>query len=230
MDVRVGDFLPTPRHGKPVEINAYWYSALRILYELTQDTAYQELAAQVKASFQEKFWNEREQCLKDVLSGKKDEDQIRCNQIWALTMPFTMLPAEKEMLVIKKVREELYTTVGLRTLAKDDPDFHSVYIGPMEDRDRAYHQGTVWAFPLGAYYRACIRYAGKCADTSEKERIMAELAQGFGALEDWLREGCVAQIAEIYDGDTPTVSRGCFAQAWSVTELLRAVYDYEKAK
>ena len=230
MDVRVGDFLPTPRHGKPVEINAYWYSALRILYELTQDTAYQELATQVKASFQEKFWNEREQCLKDVLSGKKDEDQIRCNQIWALTMPFTMLPAEKEMLVIKKVREELYTTVGLRTLAKDDPDFHSVYIGPMEARDRAYHQGTVWAFPLGAYYRACIRYAGKCADTSEKERIMAELAQGFGALEDWLREGCVAQIAEIYDGDTPTVSRGCFAQAWSVTELLRAVYDYEKAK
>lgn len=230
MDVRVGDFLPTPRHGKPVEINAYWYSALRILYELTQDTAYQELAAQVKASFQEKFWNEREQCLKDVLSGKKDEDQIRCNQIWALTMPFTMLPAEKEMLVIKKVREELYTTVGLRTLAKDDPDFHSVYIGPMEERDRAYHQGTVWAFPLGAYYRASIRYAGKCADPSEKERTMAELAQGFEALEDWLREGCVAQIAEIYDGDTPTVSRGCFAQAWSVTELLRAVYDYEKAK
>ena len=84
MDVRVGDFLPTPRHGKPVEINAYWYSALRILYELTQDTAYQELAAQVKASFQEKFWNEKDQCLKDVLSGKKDEDQIRCNQIWAL--------------------------------------------------------------------------------------------------------------------------------------------------
>ncbi len=230
MDVRVGDFLPTPRHGKPVEINAYWYSALMIMYELTQEAAYRDLAAQVKASFQEKFWNESEQCLKDVLSGKSDEDQIRCNQIWALTMPFTMLPVEKEILVIKKVRDELYTTVGLRTLAKDDPDFHSIYIGPMEERDRAYHQGTVWAFPLGAYYRACIRYAGKCADTSGKERIMAELAQGFEALADWLREGCVGQIAEIYDGGTPTVSRGCFAQAWSVTELLRGVYDYEKAK
>ena len=230
MDVRVGDFLPTPRHGKPVEINAYWYSALVIMYELTQEAAYRDLAAQVKASFQEKFWNESEQCLKDVLSGKSDEDQIRCNQIWALTMPFTMLPVEKEILVIKKVRDELYTTVGLRTLAKDDPDFHSIYIGPMEERDRAYHQGTVWAFPLGAYYRACIRYAGKCADTSGKERIMAELAQGFEALADWLREGCVGQIAEIYDGGTPTVSRGCFAQAWSVTELLRGVYDYEKAK
>lgn len=230
MDVRVGDFLPTPRHGKPVEINAYWYSALIIMYELTKDRTYQELAAQVKTSFQEKFWNEKEQCLKDVLSGKADENQIRCNQIWALTMPFTMLPAEKEILVINKVRNELYTTVGLRTLAKDDPNFHSIYIGPMEERDRAYHQGTVWAFPLGAYYRACIKYANKCADSDEREHIRTELARGFEALADWLREGCVGQIAEIYDGDTPTVSRGCFAQAWSVTELLRAVHDYEKTK
>ncbi len=228
MDVRVGDFLPTPRHGKPVEINAYWYSALVIMYKLTQDTAYEELAEKVKDSFLEKFWNEREQCLKDVLSGEKDENQIRCNQIWALTMPFTMLPVEKEALVIRKVKESLYTTVGLRTLAKEDPDFHSVYIGPMEERDRAYHQGTVWAFPLGAYYRACIRYAAQCTDTAEKERIRAELTQGFEALTAWLREGCVSQIAEIYDGGTPTVSRGCFAQAWSVTELLRAVYDFEK--
>lgn len=228
MDVRVGDFLPTPRHGKPVEINAYWYSALMIMHELTQEPVYQELALKVRDSFRKKFWNENAQCLKDVLSGGKDEDQIRCNQIWALTMPFTMLSAQEERLVIRKVREELYTTIGLRTLAKDDPDFHSIYIGPMEQRDRAYHQGTVWAFPLGAYYRACMRYAEKSADITEKERIRAELAQGFAALSDWLREGCVAQIAEIYDGDTPSVSRGCFAQAWSVTELLRAVHDYEK--
>ncbi len=228
MDVRVGDFLPTPRHGKPVEINAYWYSALMVMYELTHDTAFQELALKVKESFLEKFWNEEEQCLKDVLSGGKDENQIRCNQIWALTMPFTMLPAEKEALVIRKVKDELYTTVGLRTLVKSDPDFHKIYIGPMEERDRAYHQGTVWAFPLGAYYRACIRYAGKCEDVSQKERMKNELASGLDALGAWLKEGCVSQIAEIYDGDTPTVSRGCYAQAWSVAELLRAVYDYEK--
>ncbi|MDE7323799.1 MAG: amylo-alpha-1,6-glucosidase [Lachnospiraceae bacterium] len=228
MDVRVGDFLPTPRHGKPVEINAYWYSALMVMYKLTQDRAYQELASKVKDSFQKKFWNESEQCLKDVLSGGKDENQIRCNQIWALTMPFTMLPVEKEALIIKKVKDELYTTVGLRTLAKDDSDFHSIYIGPMEERDRAYHQGTVWAFPLGGYYRACIRYAAKCGDAVQKERIKEELASGFDALEVWLKEGCASQIAEIYDGDTPTVSRGCYAQAWSVAELLRAVYDYEK--
>lgn len=228
MDVRVGDFLPTPRHGKPVEINAYWYSALMVMYELTQEAKYQELAAKVKASFIEKFWNEKEQCLKDVLSGGKDENQIRCNQIWALTMPFTMLPIEKEALILKKVKETLYTTVGLRTLVKNDPDFHPIYIGPMEERDRAYHQGTVWAFPLGAYYRACVRYAEKCEDKAKKERIKVELTEGFATLAVWLREGCVSQIAEIYDGDAPTVSRGCFAQAWSVTELLRAVYDYER--
>ena len=230
MDVRVGDFLPTPRHGKPVEINAYWYSALMVMHRLTQNAAYLQLAAKVKDSFQKKFWNEKDQCLKDVLSGGADENQIRCNQIWALTMPFTMLAVDKEALVIKKVRDELYTTVGLRTLAKEDPDFHSIYIGPMEERDRAYHQGTVWAFPLGAYYRACIRYAQKCGDNAEKERINTELTQGFEALTAWLREGCVSQIAEIYDGGAPTVSRGCFAQAWSVTELLRAVYDYESVK
>jgi len=228
MDVRVGDFLPTPRHGKPVEINAYWYSALMVMYTMTKDAKYQELASKVKESFQKKFWNENAQCLKDVLSGGKDENQIRCNQIWALTMPFTMLPADREALVLKKVKDELYTTVGLRTLAKNDPDFHRIYIGPMQERDRAYHQGTVWAFPLGAYYRACIRYAGKCGDMMEKKRIQTELAEGFDALTAWLREGCVSQIAEIYDGEAPTVSRGCFAQAWSVTELLRAVYDYEK--
>lgn len=230
MDVRVGDFLPTPRHGKPVEINAYWYSALRIMEKLTGKPSYGALAEKVQASFTEKFWNLEEQCLKDVLSGSSDENQIRCNQIWALSMPFTMLSAEKEELVIQKVRKELYTTIGLRTLSKKDKDFHGIYIGEMEKRDRAYHQGTVWAFPLGAYYRACIRLMKKSQDTQSMayKQMQKELEDGFENLKLWLKEGCIAQIAEIYDGDTPTVSRGCFAQAWSVGELLRAVYDYEQ--
>ena len=142
-------------------------------------------------------------------------------------MPFTMLPADKEALVIKKVKEELYTTIGLRTLSTGDPDFHEIYIGDMQKRDRAYHQGTVWAFPLGAYYRACVRRVEKC-EPQERETIIRELEEGFTSLKAWLKEGCVAHIAEIYDGKTPTVSRGCFAQAWSVGELLRAVYDFEQ--
>lgn len=217
MDVRVGDFLPTPRHGKPVEINAYWYSALRIMEKLTGKSSYGELATKVKEAFNEKFWNDKEQCLYDVLSGGEDEWQIRCNQIWALTMPFTMLEPKREELIVSKVRKELYTTIGLRTLSMEDKDFHGIYIGEMEERDRAYHQGTVWAFPLGAYYLACIKLG-----------LKGEVDSGIEKLEYWLHEGCAAQIAEIYDGKEPTISRGCYAQAWSVCELLRAVREYEK--
>jgi predicted glycogen debranching enzyme len=218
MDVRVGDFLPTPRHGKPVEINAYWYNALMIMEKITDKPEYSRLAEKVKESFNNKFWNEDSQCLKDVLSGKADENQIRCNQIWALTMPFTMLDSDREALVIKKVKEELYTTAGLRTLSMKDKDFHPIYIGEMQERDRAYHQGTVWAFPLGAYYRACMR----------NDSMREEVVKGISLIKDWLYEGCAAQLAEIYDGERPTVSRGCFAQAWSVCELLRAVAECEK--
>ncbi len=234
MDVRVGDHLPTPRHGKPVEINAYWYSALKVMEEFAQKLGktaqaedYASLAERVKEVYLPKFWNKAENCLKDVLSGNSEENQVRCNQIWALTQPFTMLNAEHEKRVIEKVRAELYTTAGLRTLSPKDPAFHEIYIGPVQLRDRAYHQGTTWAFPLGAYYRASIRYI-KQYDFAEKEEWLAHVKEGIQALNYWLQEGCVAQIAEIYDGGTPTISRGCYAQAWSVGELLRAVYDLEQ--
>ncbi len=233
MDVRVGNHLPTPRHGKPVEINAYWYSALRVMEEFAKTLGYTEqaekymtLSEKVKESYLKKFWNEEENCLKDVLSGNNEENQVRCNQIWALTQPFTMLDAEHEKLVIKKVREELYTTIGLRTLSPKDPAFKDIYIGPVAQRDRAYHQGTTWAFPLGAYYRASIRYI-KQHNFEEKAEWQQHVKSGIEKLNYWLNEGCVAQIAEIYDGKEPTVSRGCYAQAWSVGELLRAVYEYE---
>jgi predicted glycogen debranching enzyme len=233
MDVRVGDHLPTPRHGKPVEINAYWYSGLKVMEEFATKLGkeakakeYAALAEKVKASFLAKFWNKEANCLKDVLSGNGEENQIRCNQIWVLTQPFTMLPAEKEKQVIEKVREELYTTIGLRTLSPKDPAFHEIYIGPMQQRDRAYHQGTTWAFPLGAYYRAVLNFVRE-QEFLEKAEWQQHVTDGMNALEEWLTEGCVAQIAEIYDGKTPTISRGCYAQAWSVGELLRAVYEYE---
>ena len=233
MDVRVGDHLPTPRHGKPVEINAYWYSGLKVMEEFArrlnknaQANSYAALAEKVKESFLEKFWNEEANCLKDVLSGNGEENQIRCNQIWVLTQPFTMLPAEKEKQVIEKVREELYTTIGLRTLSPKDPAFHEIYIGPMQQRDRAYHQGTTWAFPLGAYYRSVLKFIRE-QEFLEKAEWKQHVTDGMKALEGWLTEGCVAQVAEIYDGKNPTISRGCYAQAWSVGELLRAVYEYE---
>lgn len=226
MDVRFGDILPTKRHGKPVEINAYWYNDLRIMGVFArllgkEDRQYEELAKVVSDSFAEKFWNEEKNCLKDLVSGEAADDQIRCNQIWAVSQPFSLLDKEKEKLVVNKVYETLYTPYGLRSLSKYDTDFKPVYGGSHFNRDMAYHQGTVWAFPLGAYYLAYLKVneysAGAIGRVKEQLKV----------LEACMREGCVGQIAEIYDGLNPTISQGCFAQAWSVSELLRVFAKLE---
>lgn len=224
MDVRVNDILPTPRHGKPVEINAYWYNALMIADELyglaelkdvERLTNYKALADKVKASFMEKFWNEDENCLKDLVSGTCADYQVRCNQIWAASMPYSMLDERKAHAVIRKVYEELYTPVGLRSLSYKDKEFHGFYGGSMEERDMAYHQGTVWAFPLGGYYLARYKWA------EDKALAREEIYRQLEGIEAALKEGCIGHIAEIFDGLNPTVSKGCFAQAWSVGEILR---------
>ncbi len=227
MDVRIGEILPTPRHGKPVEINAYWYNALRIMEvfeKLLEDgfpeeeTDYGALAAKVKDSFREKFWNEKKGCLRDVLSGTTADEQIRCNQIWAVSMPFSILDAEQEKQVVDTVFEKLYTPLGLRTLEKSDPEFHGEYGGEQKQRDLAYHQGTVWVFPLGAYYLAYLKTRDYSQEAAEK------VARQMEALQATMAEGCIGQLPEIYDGENPSFSRGCFAQAWSVGEILR-VYE-----
>ena len=227
MDVRIGDILPTPRHGKPVEINAYWYNALQIMEHLAplpgkEPGEYARLAEQVKRSFTEQFWMEEKGCLKDLVSRTGADGQIRCNQIWAVSFPFTMLDEEKERKVVETVFEKLWTPCGLRTLEKDDPQFHPSYGGEMRERDMAYHQGTVWPFPLGAYYLAYLKVHGYSRAAKEKVKEQME------GLESALREGCAGQLPEIYDGAFPTVSRGCFAQAWSVGELIRVYEKLEK--
>ena len=223
MDVRVGDILPTPRHGKPVEINVYWYNALRIMEALSSlcsksQEEYGRLAEQVKQSFTEKFWMEEQGCLKDLVSGTKADTQIRCNQIWAVSMPFTMLDEEKERQVVETVFEKLYALYGLRTLEEDDAEFHGIYQGSMEERDMAYHQGTVWTFPLGAYYLAYLKVHHYSDEAKEIVRGQLEV------MESAMREGCIGQLPEIYDGKNPVSSKGCFAQAWSTGEILR-VYE-----
>ena len=220
MDVRVGEILPTPRHGKPVEINAYWYSALRVMDALATrlglDSAdYAELAAQVKTSFIEAFWMEDKLCLRDVISGTAADEQIRCNQIWAITMPFTMLEADEERCIVDTVYAHLYTPCGLRTLSPEDPQYHGVYEGVQKERDMAYHQGTAWVFPLGAYYLAYLKTRGYTREAA------CEVREALIPMAAALREGCAGQLPEIYDGDAPSFSRGCFAQAWSVGEILR---------
>lgn len=234
MDVRVGDILPTPRHGKPVEINAYWYNALRAADEFAgiigcDRKDYKELSEKVMDSFNMKFWNEDDGCLKDIISCRSNEDdtenkhdnQIRCNMIWALSMNFTMLDREKELKLLDTVFEKLYTPYGLRTLDMDDEEFKGFYGGSMFERDMAYHQGTVWVYPLGAYYAAYLKvhdYSKESAETVKNQLQVMEAA---------LREGCIGQLPEIYDGKNPSISKGCFAQAWSVGEILKVYYLLE---
>ena len=224
MDVRVNDILPTPRHGKPVEINADWYNALKIMEFFCSITGcdaapYAALAQQVKESFVKTFYMEDKGYLKDVISGTKSDEQIRCNQIWAVSMPFAMLSAEQEKSVVETVRRHLYTPCGLRTLSPEDPEYRGHYGGPMLDRDLAYHQGTTWVFPMGAYYLAYLK-----THDNAKDYVRAQLA----ALEPMLFEGCAGQLPEIYEGDFPTESKGCFGQAWSVSEILRVFEAIEK--
>ncbi len=234
MDVRVENILPTPRHGKPVEINAYWYNALRILcefqslFENKEDASdlenasniidYWPLTEKVKENFCKKFWNQKTGCLNDVISGTEADEQIRCNQIWAVSLPFSLLPREQERLVVETVFCKLYTPYGLRTLDPSDDQFRPFYGGAQLDRDLAYHQGTVWTFPMGGYYLAYL----KVNEYSKESK--AYVKEQLEAIEAALREGCVGQLPEIYDGANPVSSKGCFAQAWSVGEILR-VYD-----
>ncbi len=222
MDVRVGEILPTPRHGKPVEINAYWYNALCIMQEfarvLRKDADYRDLIVLVRESFCQKFWNEEKNCLKDVISGTKADNQIRCNQIWAVSLPYTMLDETQEKQVVDTVFEKLYTPYGLRTLDMDDEEFKPEYSGAQLKRDLSYHQGTVWTFPLGAYYMAYLKVENYSLEAVQTVKRQLEV------MESAMREGCIGQLPEIYDGENPTSSRGCFAQAWSVGEILR-VYE-----
>ncbi len=224
MDVRVGEILPTPRHGKPVEINAYWYNGLKIMEIFAgivgvDGSAFGALAEKVKGSFLAAFYMEDKGYLRDVISGTKSDEQLRCNQIWAVSMPFTMLSAEQEKSVVDTVRRHLYTPCGLRTLSPEDPEYQPHYGGDMLSRDLAYHQGTTWVFPMGAYYLAYLK-----THPGSEGYVRRQLA----ALEPMLRECCAGQLPEIYEGDFPTESKGCFAQAWSVGELLRVFERIEK--
>ena len=233
MDVRIGEILPTPRHGKPVEINAYWYNALCIMDEFAgalqkpdrkKDVSdYATMARQTKQSFREKFWSAELNCLKDVISGTAADEQIRCNQIWAVSLPFTMLDQEQERQIVDTVFEKLYPPYGLRTLDPADAQFHGKYGGSQMERDLAYHQGTVWVFPLGAYYLAYLK------TRNYEKKAVQKVVRQLKVLESALGEGCIGQLPEIYDGSRPSFSRGCFAQAWSVGEILRVYGSIQNA-
>ena len=221
MDVRVGDWVATPRHGKPVEINALWYNALRIMESLCEKfdedaSAYRTRAEQVKESFNAKFWDSANQCLFDVVDGDEPDDHIRPNQIYAVSLPFSLLPEEQEKAVVALVEKELFVGCGLRSLAPDHPDYHGIYCGALAKRDAAYHQGTSWGFLLGGFFSAYMKVNHHSSSAAANAVRMLEPVRKH--LTD---SGCIGSISEIFDGDAPHNPRGCYAQAWSVGEVLR---------
>ena len=222
MDAKVGDWVVTPRQGKPVEIQALWYNALRVMEELaakfkdvSAKKSYAAMADKALASFNEKFWNDEAGCLFDVVSGDTRDGSIRPNQVIAISLAYSMLWQDRAASVLHVVEQELLTPRGLRTLSPKDPNYIGRYEGEPRHRDGAYHQGTVWPWLMGPYITAYLKTFGKRAG----RKFAAAWLEQF---QDHLHEACLGQVSEIFDGDAPHAPRGCVAQAWSVAELLRA--------
>lgn len=220
MDAKHGDYVFTPRIGKPVEINALWMNALdvaarlaRSLGHLDEERFCRSLLARATSSFA-RFWNEERQCLFDVIDGEGGtrDARIRPNQILAVALPYCALPPDQMRAVVDCCARDLVTSHGLRTLSPEEPGYLGCYAGDAGQRDAAYHMGTVWAWLLGPFVRAHYRVYG---DARLAQSFLAPLAQHVGS-------ACLGTVSEIFDGDAPHSARGCFAQAWSVAEILRS--------
>jgi predicted glycogen debranching enzyme len=226
MDVKVEGYVPTPRHGKPVEINALWLNALLMLAEMEEKLVndikaaviLRKLADQVAGSFRKTFWNADGGYLFDVVQGEFRDPAIRPNQIFAVSLPHSPLDAAQQKAVFDVVTKHLLTPYGLRSLARGHEKYTGRYTGSVFKRDCAYHQGTVWGWLIGPYCDAYVKING--AGKAQKKEL-AGLVSGLIA---HLEEAGLGSVSEIFEGDPPHRPVGCFAQAWSVSELLR-VYD-----
>jgi len=229
MDAKVGDWVVTPRIGKPVEIQALWIDALETIAEMSRslgDMATEreciELAGRARASFARRFWSSEGGYLYDVIDTPEgvDDRTLRPNQIFAIALPREpLLDAERSRAVLEAVERELVTPYGLRTLAPRDHRYASRYFGDQRARDGAYHQGTVWPWLIGPFVSAYLRVNGRSAASIEK-------AKAFVApLREYLGADGLGQIPEVFDADPPHRPGGCTAQAWSVAELVRVAAE-----
>lgn len=223
MDARVGERVVTPRRGKPVEIQALWYNALRVMEGLAakfndaQNAGrFKEMACRARVSFNRLFWNEEASCLLDVVDKDEPDASIRPNQIFAVSLRHTMLPYERARQVVDVVRRDLLTPYGLRSLSPHDPQYVPAYTGGPGERDAKYHQGTVWAWLMGPFIVAYLKVSG------ETQGARTQALQWLAPFHEHLSCAGLGSISEIFDGDAPHTPRGCIAQAWSIAELLRA--------
>jgi predicted glycogen debranching enzyme len=224
MDAKYEGVAFTPRYGKAVEINALWYNGLCRLAEFytgrdkKAESHFKSIADKIKKSFCELFWNETTGCLNDCILPDGSVDlTLRPNQIFAVSLPFSPLPPKLAKCVVDVVQKELLTPYGLRTLNTRSAHYKGGYTGHQQQRDQAYHQGTVWPYLIGPFVEAYLKvnnFSQKSKDEAADfiEPLMRHLTE----------DGCLGQLAEIFDGDPPHHPKGCIAQAWSIAELIRA--------
>lgn len=220
MDAKVDGWVVTPRRGKAVEINALWYNALRLLAdwlrtEQGEDAArsFDAHAQRARESFNRRFWSDERGYLLDVVDGEHGDDAaIRPNQIFSFSLCHPVLDEAHWPAVLEKVRTELLTPVGLRSLSRGHPDYKARYFGDLRARDAAYHQGTVWGWLIGPFVDAWLK-------VHPDDRAGAR--HFLDGLIEHLDQGCVGSISEVFDAEEPYTQRACIAQAWSVAEVLR---------
>jgi predicted glycogen debranching enzyme len=211
MDAKTDEFAITPRVGKPIELSALWHNGLlQLASHITTDRSRLQRCAMATSEAFGAFWNSQTECCFDVLDSgpsKSPDAAIRPNQLFACSVEHSPLSVNQRRSVLRVVQRHLLTPFGLRTLSPQHPDYIGACSGTQAQRDKAYHNGTVWPWLIGPWIDAHVR--------------LGEEATVPSALLDTMRTGCVGQLAEIFDGDAPHTPRGCPAQAWSVAEVLR---------
>lgn len=219
MDAKIGDWVVTPRHGKPIEINALWINFLRVMewiatkFENRDQDAYRKAAERATASFNSKFWHEGRGHFLDTV--EPNDASLRPNQVIGMALPFSPFDPENARRALVVVARELLTPMGLRTLGPSEPGYRGRFEGSMSDRDASYHQGTVWPWLLGSYSTAIVKYFSDRGEARRVLRVGREMLNEYG----------LGGIAEVYDGDAPHRPGGCPWQAWSVAEFLRSWAD-----
>jgi predicted glycogen debranching enzyme len=218
MDVKVDDWVVTPRYGKAVEINALWFNSIKIMEFFSEKFHLEfknKISNKILDSFNKIFWNEKENCLYDYINENEKNKSIRPNQIFSVSLPFNLLNDEKSKQIVKKVFDELFTPFGLKTLSQKDPSYIGIYTGNRTTRDGSYHQGNVWPWLLGPFYEALLKTNNY---SFEIKKLIKELLK---PLENMIQNEWCSTIPEILEGNWPHNKKGCFSQAWSVSEIIR---------
>jgi predicted glycogen debranching enzyme len=226
MDAKVGDWVVTPRHGKPVEVNALWHGALRLAAEWAgalghrdDEASWSRQADRVARAFEATFWDEERSHLVDVVRPEGVDRRLRPNQLLAVSLPHALLAPARRRSVVDAVERELLTPFGVRTLAPGDPTYRPRYGGGPIERDGAYHEGAVWPWLLGPLVRAILAAYGRTPQNLSRCRA---ILRGLSA---HLEDAALGQVSEILEPEPPFRPVGAPAQAWSVAAVLEVVLD-----